>query len=171
MKKGFTLIELLVVVLIIGILSAIALPQYQKAVVKARAAELQTIARALATAQTAYFMANGEYADNLDNLDLSFPFTRATELATTFFSDDGAINGDKYGILIGKEWGSSSAGFLSGPYAYKVAFGSCLRAWGNVQSGTVYCLEYGEDVDFCHKFYGGSLVDTGAEGTRYYSMP
>ncbi len=70
---GFTLIELLVVVLIIGILAAMALPQYELAVTKSRFATLQPIVRALADAQEVYYMENGDYATRFLDLGVTPP--------------------------------------------------------------------------------------------------
>ncbi len=71
-KRAFTLIELLVVVLIIGILAAGAVPQYQKAVEKSRIAEYEVNLKALVQADRVCSLAKGEKCA-LEELDISLP--------------------------------------------------------------------------------------------------
>ncbi len=73
-NQAFTLIELLVVVLIIGILAAIAVPQYQIAVEKSRASEALMILKSIKQAEDIWFLNNPEgVRPKFTDLDIDVP--------------------------------------------------------------------------------------------------
>ena len=106
-NHAFTLIELLVVVLIIGILSAIALPQYQKAVTRAQMTQVQVLARHIAEAEVAYCLANGGLTDDFRQLDAGLPDSFTVDTSGKNATD----NKTSFSI-----WVSENAGAVIGEY-------------------------------------------------------
>ena len=73
-RGGFTLIELLVVVLIIGILAAIALPQYRRVIVKSKYARAKQTAGDLRRAYELYYTVHNEFPTKFSDLDFAYKF-------------------------------------------------------------------------------------------------
>ena len=72
-RRGFTLLELLVVVLIIGVLTAVALPQYTKAVAKTRIMSGFPVGKAIVQAMDEYYLANGKFSGNWAAMAIQLP--------------------------------------------------------------------------------------------------
>ncbi len=96
---GFTLIELLVVVLIIGILAAVAVPQYQVAVTKSRLSTIIPTVKGMADALELYYLANGAYPPD-GSQDFGFDIQLPSS-CTTVTTTVGTVcqNGDVYDLL------------------------------------------------------------------------
>jgi len=94
-NAGFTLIELLVVVLIIGILSAVALPQYERAVGRARMAEAFAVLRSLSQAAEVYALEAGEWPASYDVLSVA-----PSGKMTTYKSENDKIEGRYHAFVL-----------------------------------------------------------------------
>ncbi len=138
---AFTLIELLVVVLIIGILAAVALPQYQKAVEKSRAAEGILLASRIAQANQRYYLANGSYTTDITELDLDFPgtldnTTTVPSKNTVYFSCRASNSGEKAGFYISLCRRNNGKGYLIN---YEKNSPTIARCSGDNETGDRWC--------------------------------
>lgn len=180
--KGFTLIELLVVVIIIGILAAIAVSQYQKAVEKSRAAEALTLLKTVYQASNLYYLEHGRWPTQVSQLDVKIPWTRAQNWYTVGTYRPGVSNGEwsmqlssnppqQYGVSIGR---------LTGPYA-GIAFAIYkVPPSQKVPADKLICIEGPEREYVLHKFkkskgaycqriWGGTELPSGISwGMNYF---
>jgi type II secretion system protein G len=146
MKKGFTLIELLIVVAIIGILAAIAVPNFLNAQVKAKVARVESDMKSISTALEMYLLDNNSYPGDhdLDNYNserglfrLTSPISYMSALPTDPF-----IERDIASVF---GFGDSNAYAADGRPDYELGSGADNQ--GKFKKQAYSLMSYGPDHD------------------------
>ncbi len=155
-KLGFTLIEMLVVVLIIGILAAIALPQYQKSVEKSKASQALTLLQSIYQSAQVYRLTTGNWPYNVDQLDIDIPIDFKGEKWKIWFDSSSETNTLGVGITCaqGKYSGTGFAKYTEHSYAIiPKETNLCIeRQKGNKP------LFNGTRGSYCNKIFNGKAV-------------
>ena len=183
-KQAFTLIELLVVVLIIGILAAVALPQYQKAVEKARGVQALSIINSIAQAAQVYYMANGTYPTKFDELAVDMENWTENEKwgdSGEQYTLDTRSNGE-WSLQFYKNQTSETLalqiGRLTGKYK-GAGFGKEIIRNGEMSNYPVYCAERKTNGivfnlpagAYCREIWKATTPPMEAVLMRVYTMP
>ena len=177
--QAFTLIELLVVVLIIGILAAVAVPQYQKAVVKAESAQALTLLKSIGNAVESYLMANGKMPDTFDELDIDLPSNYTGTDTCSSYTKDVHSNGkwaiSLEGTGIQNAYSAIWMCQLTGKYAGS-GFGIQISSLANSPRPLkeILCAEYStfglNEGDFCKKIFK-STKKVGTGNVTSFQLP
>ena len=166
--KGFTLLELLVVVVIIGILAAIALPQYKKSVEKSKATQALTLLQSLYQSAQVYQLTNGNWPSSIDILDIDIP-NDIKDNWLIWTENDPSQNMFGIGMIkkYGKYTGTGFAKYKEHPYNY-------------IPKNTNLCMENkknrtyiftDEPGSYCNKILGGKGVYVGTQNnTDVYAL-
>jgi len=156
-RKGFTLIELLVVVLIIGILSAVALPQYQKAVRKASGVEAVAAMNAIDKALNIYYLENRRSYKGIDanNLAIELPVLKDFRYAAV---NSGSVSEEDMtesftGVNTG-DLGKDATLRLVSTDDPSIQLVGC---WSNGKTWTIYCN--GNNAT-CRQFFNCTVKDS-----------
>ena len=167
--RGYSLIETLMVVLIIGILTAVALPQYQRAVAKAEYARAQATAATLARAEDIYYETYKQYTPVMENLDVTIEFASQTK--------DCSEESSSCAYSSPKRWGACRL-YKSG-YLYCRSTKDNLRYfkfaanYPNSRAGKSYCYartgdEKASPGDWTYKFCQRETGTTTPDGSGYF---